>query len=201
MPSAARRGTSEAWWDLARQTADGVGCAGRRGQRGFRLSGAAASEAFGVGPVRRFTGTQAVQPALVEANHERVARDSSAGRVGQGGCEISPGSCAECFASTKPEQRIAREALTKSVERPMVHVSGPEQVAIERLSVDECVAPLAVAPKLEFGDRSRRLVTREPGEGVREAARAIRAVDAAECAVQPSAVLPAEPQRTRGART
>src|SRR4051794_40677583 len=142
-----------------------------------------------------------MEPALIEADHERVPRDASARRVTERGGKVPSSPCAERFASSKPEQGIIREPLTHGVESRMMPMARAKQVAVERLAIDEHAAPLAMAPKLHLANRSRGIVPNQPGECVLEAVRTVRPVDATEGAVEVSAVLPTQPERSWRART
>ena len=141
-----------------------------------------------------------MQPALIEAYHERMSGNASAGCVTQSGGEISTGNGTERFAGSKPEQRAGRQAFTKGVERRMMRVTRTQHAAVERFAIDEHAPPLAMTPKLELGDWTRGLVTGKPSEGVGETLRAVSTVGASQPSIQPSSVFPAQPQRSWPAR-
>jgi hypothetical protein len=138
-----------------------------------------------------------VEAALKEADDERVSGDARSGGVPERASEVLTGVRTERLARAKPEQRVRGEPLTKRAEQPMVAVIGVEDAAVQHVSVDEDLAPLAVAPELELGDGPTRVVAGEESQRSAKVPCAVRAVHPAQRAVQVRSVLPAVPQRTR----
>jgi hypothetical protein len=96
--------------------------------------------------------------------------------------------------------RRSRIASSGGVQR----VPGLQRAGVEDLAVDVGLAPFAVPPELQLGDRAIGLMLRDPGERVGPGARAVPGVQAAEqapveLAAAPPRVRQAGPQARAGA--
>jgi len=142
--------------------------------------------------MRRRTGSQRTQATLEKSDLEGVTRHGGASELRQRRGEALPRSASHRLARTKPDQRLGRQTFTHGQQLRMQSMARLQRRTIQRLGVNECAAPLAVSPVLNFGDAPRRLKLREPLQRFSPRARSQCAVDSTERTVQPRAKPPAQ---------
>jgi hypothetical protein len=167
------------------KTGDRVRSAGTRGVGAAWCVGGSVRDTFVAGPSRHEARTQTVKAALPSTDDERVPGHARAKVVREPRREIETDRGSERLARPQPHERLlAAHAIAYGIELRSKGVARRERTCVEDLVLHENATPLAVAPVLDLGDGTRRLIGCEPIERLGPARDASRGIESPERPIQ-----------------
>lgn len=138
------------------ETGDRIRGAEPRPIRVLWIHGIAQSESLVVRPRSVCTRLQGMEPALDRSNDVGMTRDPAAEFVGQSSRKVLASSRAKRFAGAEPPCALLEweHAASNAAEPGMERGASAQCGASEHLVAGSCLAPFAVAPVLDFGNRA-----------------------------------------------